>query len=137
MTRPSNEWTVTLPAGLPVLSPNQPLHCAERNRRFQTLKKAAWAMALKEHIPRLERARLVIEYQPPDGRHRDPDNVPAASGKPCIDGLVAARVLPRDDSRHVTQVAYRIGDVCPKGRLILHLTEDTINQEGNHDTARP
>jgi len=121
---PPSEWTVILPAGLPVLSPNQRLHWAERNRRFQALKKAAWAMALKSAIPSLDRARLVIEYQPPDHRLRDADNVPAASGKPCIDGLVAARVLPRDDARHVTQVAYRIGDVCPKGRLVLHLTRE-------------
>ena len=117
------QWTVTLPAGLPVLSPNQRLHWAERNRRFQALKKAAWAMALKDHLPRVERARLVVEYQPPDARRRDADNVPAASGKPCIDGLVAARVLPGDDSRHITEVAYRIGEAHPKGRLILHLTE--------------
>jgi hypothetical protein len=117
-------YTITLPAGLAVLSPNQRLHWAERNRRFQTLKKATWAMALKDHVPRVERARLLIEYQPPDNRHRDADNIPAASGKPCIDGLVAARVLPRDDSRHVTEVAYRIGQPCPKGRLVLHLTEE-------------
>lgn len=115
--------TITLPAGLELLSPNQRLHWAERNRRFQALKKATWAMALHQHIPRMERVMLVIEHQPPDHRRRDPDNAPTASGKPCIDGLVAARVLPADDSRHVLEVAYRIGDPYPEGRLVLHLTE--------------
>jgi len=116
-------FTIALPPGLELLSPNQRLHWAERNRRFQALKKATWALALAGHVPRLDRAELVVEYQPPDARRRDADNVPAASGKPCIDGLVAARVLPGDDSRHVAQVAYRIGEPCPKGRLVLHLTE--------------
>ena len=115
--------TIELPAGLDLLSPNQRLHWAERNRRFQVLKKAAWAMALKDHVPRLEHASVVVEYQPPDRRRRDADNTPTASGKPCLDGLVAARVLPGDDSRHVIQVAYRIGEPYPRGRLVLHLKE--------------
>ena len=116
-------FTITLPPGLELLSPNQRLHWAERNRRFQALKKATWALALAGHVLRLERAELVVEYQPPDARRRDADNTPAASGKPCIDGLVAANVLPGDDSRHVAQVVYRIGQPWPKGRLVLHLTE--------------
>lgn len=116
-------WTIELPAGLPLLSQNSRLHYYERNRRVQALKKAAWALALQAKLPRLERARIVVEYQPLDSRDTDPDNVPPASGKPCIDGLVAARVLPDDSSRYVTDVQGRIGPRFPKGRIVLHVTE--------------
>lgn len=119
----SRTWTIALPAGLKLLSPNQRLHWSERNRRFQSLKKAAWAMALNARIPALEHVTVTAEYQPPDGRHRDPDNAPAASLKPCIDGLVAAGVLAGDDRRHVSEVACRIGERYPKGRLLITITE--------------
>lgn len=119
---PPRTFTITLPAGLALLSLNDRGHWAARYRRSEALRKAAWAMALQAKIPRLERVSVVAEYQPGDLRHRDPDNI-AASAKAAIDGLRAARVLPEDDSRHVTEVTCRIGPLHPKGRLILHLTE--------------
>jgi crossover junction endodeoxyribonuclease RusA len=119
----SRTYTIALPAGLPLLSQNGRFHHFERNRRVQVLKKAAWLMALKEKIPPLERASIVVEYQPRDSRDTDPDNVPPASGKPCIDGLVAAGVLPDDNARYVTDVSGKIGPKFPRGRLVLHITE--------------
>lgn len=116
-------FTIALPPGLPLLSQNGRLHHFERNRRVQVLKKAAWLMALKEKIPPLGRVSVVVEYQPRDSRDIDPDNVPPASGKPCIDGLVAAGVLPDDNSRYVAGVEGIIGPKFPRGRLVLHLTE--------------
>lgn len=117
-------WTIKLPAGLRLLSLNGREHYMERHRRAQALKKAAWAMARNARIPSLERVSLVVEYQPPDRRHRDADNAATASGKPCIDGLVAAGVIEDDESpRYVAEVAYRIGAPHPGGRLVLHVTE--------------
>jgi hypothetical protein len=120
-------WVIEMPPGLALLSLNQRLHWAERNRRAQALKKAAWAMALNRKVPHLERASVVVEYQPPDRRHRDADNAATASGKPCIDGLVAAGVLNDDECpRYITSVAYTVGAPFPKGRLVLHVTEVTV-----------
>jgi len=118
----SRTYTITLPAGLPLLNLNDRGHWAARYRRSEALKKAAWTLALQQKIPRLERVSVLVEYQPGDLRRRDGDNI-AASAKALIDGLRAAGVLPEDDSRHVTEVTCRIGSLYPKGRLVLHLTE--------------
>lgn len=115
-------WRLDLPPGLALLSLNDRGHWAARYRRSEALKKAAWAMALQQKIPRLKRVSVDAEYQPGDLRHRDPDNI-AASVKAAIDGLRAAKVLPEDDSRHVTEVTCRIGPLYPKGRLVLYITE--------------
>lgn len=123
----AREFVIELPAGLKVLSLNDRLHWAEKNRRAQALKKAAWVMALKQRIPHLERAAIAVEYQPPDRRHRDADNAATASGKACIDGIVAAGVLADDESpRYVTGVTYTVGPPFPKGRLVLRITEAAV-----------
>jgi hypothetical protein len=106
------------------LSLNGRLHWAEQRRRAAGLKKAAWAMALKARVPHLDRVSVIVEYQPPDKRHRDADNIPAASGKHCIDGIVAAKIIPDDESpRYVADIRYRLGPMYPHGRLVLHITE--------------
>jgi len=117
------EWVVPLPAGLKVLSLNDRIHWGERDRRNRSIKKAAWAMAINQHVPHLDRARIVVEYQPRPGvQAPDPDNI-APSGKAAIDGLVAARVLPEDNPAHVLSVTCRIGSPHPLGRFVLHITE--------------
>ena len=116
-------YTIALPAGLKLLNLNDRGHWATRYRRSQDLKKAACVMALKAKVPRLGRVSVVAEYQPPDRRHRDADN-PVASVKAAIDGIVAAGVLPSDESpRYVESVTCRIGQPYPKGRLVLYVTE--------------
>ena len=88
-------------------------------------REAGWALARRQRIPHLERASVPAEYQPPDRRHRDADNI-AAAAKPAIDGaLVDAGVLDGDDSRYLTEVTYRVGEPYPRGRLVLHITEVT------------
>lgn len=120
----ARSWTIELPAGLKVLSLNQRSHWAEKNRRGAELKKAAWAMAISRRVPHLDRISVIVEYQPPDRRHRDADNVGPPSGKYAIDGLVAAKIIPDDESpRYVADIRYRLGPICPKGRLVLHITE--------------
>lgn len=118
-------WTVELPPGLRLLSLNQRLHWAERARITRGLRQAAFVVARNAHIPPLERASVTVEYRPPLAtRRRDLDNVPAASGKPAIDGIVDARVLRDDAPPYVTDLHYRIGEPCPRGRLVLHITEE-------------
>jgi hypothetical protein len=117
-------FTIALPPGLKLLSLNGREHWAERHRRSEALKKAAWALALQARIPRLERVSVVAEYQPaPVRRRRDADN-PMPSVKACLDGIVAAGVLADDECpRYVSEITARIGEIYPRGRLVLHLTE--------------
>lgn len=125
-TPSARTWVIELPAGLKMLSLNDRLHWAEKNRRSRDIKMAAFAMARNTHVPHLDRASIIVEYQPPDRRHRDNDNVPAASGKHAIDGVVQAGVLLDDEAgEYVAGIQYRIGPVHPKGRLVLHITEVT------------
>jgi hypothetical protein len=115
-------YTIVLPAGLRLLSLNDRLHWAAANSIKQELKKAAWAMALHGKIPRLGRVFVAAVYQPPpDWRERDGDN-PVISVKACIDGIVAAKVLPSDACpQYVTGVYCTIGEPFPAGRMVLHL----------------
>lgn len=115
-------WTLTFPAGLPLLSLNGRLHWAERNRRNATWKKAAWALAVAAHIPPLERVAIVGEYQPPDRRKRDEDNL-VLTMKSAIDGIASTGCVPSDSSDHVRYDGCRIGERYPKGRLVLTVTE--------------
>ena len=117
-------WTLEFPPGLPLLSLNGRLHWSERSRRNAAWKKAAWALAAAAHVPPLGRVTIAAEYQPPDRRRRDADNVMLAV-KSCIDGIVATGALAGDDSRFVAGVSCRIGERYPKGRLVLVITELT------------
>ena len=95
---------------------------------------SAWAMARQAKIPPLERVAVTVEYQPRDLRHYDAENICAASGKACIDGIVAAGVIEDDECpRYVTGILCTIGTLYPKGRLVLHLTE--IAATGGTDGA--
>jgi crossover junction endodeoxyribonuclease RusA len=129
---PSRTWTLELPAGLKVLTLNDRLHWAEEHRRRQALKKAAWVMALNAKIPHLPRAVVSLEYQPPDLRERDEDNM-AATAKPCIDGLVAAKVFTKDSSEYVSYGGCTISKrLYPKGRVIVTITDEN---DCNRDVA--
>ena len=116
-------WVVALPAGLETLSLNGRLHWAQQRRRAAELKKAAWAVAVQQKIPHLDSASLLVVYHPPDRRRRDHDNIPPASGKHAIDGLVAAKVLEDDCPPNVASVSYAIGEIVKGGQLVLHITE--------------
>ena len=116
-------FTITLPAGMELLSLNDRLYWRERYNRAQVIKDAACVMARHAKVPPLGRAWIAVEYQPPDRRHRDADN-PVASAKAAIDGIVLAGCLPDDECPlYVAGVWCTIGEIYPRGRLVLHLTE--------------
>jgi hypothetical protein len=116
-------FTITLPPGLELLNANDRPHWAKKARIVRELRRAAWACARSARIPRLERATVLVEYQPPPAsRTRDAGNW-APTGKALIDGCRDAGVFPDDNSRHVVQESYRIGEPYPKGRIVLRITE--------------
>lgn len=116
-------WVIELPAGLKTISPNDRLHWSQERSRARELKKAAWALALRQKIPHLGRAAITVEFRPPDRRRRDRDNIPARSGKHCIDGIVAAGVLDDDSPEFIDGPFYAFGGVVKGGQLVLTITE--------------
>ena len=118
-------WTIELPAAMKLLNANQRPHWAAKGRIVAALRLAAFACAKNAHIPPLSQVRIVVEYQPPRKiRKRDGGNW-APTGKALIDGIRDAKILPDDDSSHVVEEAYRIGDPYPLGRMVVHITEVT------------
>jgi crossover junction endodeoxyribonuclease RusA len=118
-------WTLTLPAGLPLLNLNVEMHWAARRRRKQGIENAAIVLARQQRIPLLARIRVEGEYQPPDRRKRDEDNL-SVSMKAAIDGIRKAGIVQDDDSAQVTFAGVRIGERYPRGRLLIHITELTL-----------
>lgn len=116
-------FTIEMPAGLELVNANDRMHWARKARIVRELRKAGWACARKARVPRLDRVRVTVEYQPPTAsRARDAGNW-APTGKALIDGCRDAGVLPDDNSKHVEEEAYRIGKPYPRGRIVLVLTE--------------
>jgi crossover junction endodeoxyribonuclease RusA len=115
-------WTLMLPPGLPLLSLNHRLHWAETARRKKGIRTAAWAVTKQQKVPFLGRIRVTGEYQPPDRRKRDEDNL-AVSLKAAIDGIRDAGVVLDDTADLVTFAGVRIGERYPRGRLLIHITE--------------
>lgn len=105
MTR---SWTFEH-AGIPH-SANARLHWAEKARRTKLWRDGACVRARANRIPPLQRARVVIEWLPPDLRRRDPGNISGAAKAIC-DGLVDAGVLPDDDAKHLTGPDLRLGEL--------------------------
>ena len=98
-------------------------HWGHRQRLTLHLRAAAGWKAKQVRIPPLERAHVLGLYEPPDRRKRDPSNL-YPSFKACIDGIVQdAKVLPDDDAEHLDGPDMRLGDVHPRGRLVLVITE--------------
>lgn len=118
------QWTVELPAGIAILSANDRDHWATRNRTYQSLKAATWAMTMDARVPRLERITLTLVYDPPDKRRRDPDNL-YPTLKACLDGIVATkRVIPDDSARYVSATSCEIGPrPFVRGRIRLIVRE--------------
>ncbi|NKV28178.1 hypothetical protein GS921_00390 [Rhodococcus hoagii] len=51
-------------------------------------------------VPRIDRAKVTITQHAPDGRRRDADGL-SAFRKDVLDALVAQRILPDDNHKHV------------------------------------
>ncbi len=117
-------FTIELPPGLRILTLNGRQHWRARNELGQVIKDAAIIMTRKAKVPRLGRVAITAEYRPPDRRRRDADNI-AAAVKYAIDGITAAGVLKGDDYRYVASVTCTLGEPCPRGQLVLHVSEVT------------
>lgn len=122
-------WVIQLPWLRPPLSANDRWpHRAVEYRVQQEVKTAAWALAKAKKLPRLHAILIELVWYPADNRRRDGDNI-APTLKYLTDGLVAAKVLPDDNSERVLKSSTRVviarNDPYDSGkpRLMLVITD--------------
>lgn len=113
-------YKIAFPAGTKLLNANQRLHWARERPIKKNLRDTACWLARAEKIPAMRRARMVGVFEPPDNRRRDPANW-APSWKAIVDGVVDAGVLPDDNSNYLDGPYAELGEVHPKGRLVLYI----------------
>lgn len=94
-------WTLRLPWATPPLTLNGRMHWATKARVTAEVRAAVNVLARVARIPLLNHVHVRLHYVPRDGRRRDQDNI-VATLKPCLDGLVDARVIPDDTPQHLT-----------------------------------
>ena len=84
-----------------LLTAYERLHWAERAAKVRALRQLAAYAWRQAGAVRLERAHCVVTVAWPDKRRRDAGNLHPTL-KACVDGVVAAGLLPDDDDRHLT-----------------------------------
>lgn len=120
-------WSLYLPYRTPPLSLNQRFpHWGAEYRIKQQVKKAVVILARQNGIPPLKAITAELHWLKADNRRADADNI-APTLKPCLDGLVAAGVLPDDDSDHVlrtsTKVLLKRDRALPGAHVVLHIRD--------------
>jgi hypothetical protein len=117
----TREWLIPLPWNAPLLMDNQRLHWADKMRKTRQLRWGADTLARSHRIPQLDRARIVLHWQPATRRRRDQLSI-APTLKPLVDGLIDALVLPDDDSEHA-ELSCRIEPVAAPAAMWLVVTD--------------
>ena len=102
--------TVTLGWPPRECSPNWRGHWAKKAKAAKAYKLACWALAKEAKVtaPAEGQIRLIIEFIPPDRRHRDMDNM-LASVKAGIDGLALAMGVNDNRFALTLSVSDRVG----------------------------
>ncbi|MFG6197783.1 hypothetical protein [Nonomuraea sp. JJY05] len=113
-------YKIELPPGTKLLNANDRLHWTKERPIKKNLRQTACWLARAAKIPNMRKARMVGVFEPPDNRLRDPANW-APSWKAVVDGVVDAGVLPDDNSKYLEGPYPELGEVHPKGRLVLFI----------------
>lgn len=122
-------YTITLPAGLPLLNANQRMHHKPKAQLTARLRDAAMeavsecpalmeALAAAKPGPLFQRAHILGVLHPATARRADPANW-YPSFKAAVDGLVDAGLFEDDDHTRVLGPDMRLGNVVKRGRLVL------------------
>ncbi|MFV2195286.1 hypothetical protein [Nocardiopsis sp. LOL_012] len=113
-------WTVTLPAGLPMMNSNHRPHPMQKAQHTKQVREAAQIAALASGMPRLERAWVIAYIHPKANYARwDPPNYwPMV--KAAVDGVVLAGRLDDDSHQFVSGPDMRPAPKVPNlGQLRL------------------
>lgn len=115
-------YVLAMPAGMPLANANDRGHWSKGYRVKKELRKTACLLTRAAKIPTMQRASIVGVFEPPNRQPRDPANW-YPSFKAIIDGMVDAGMLPDDNSKHLDGPDMRLGEIHPKGRLVLYVTD--------------
>jgi crossover junction endodeoxyribonuclease RusA len=117
--------TITLPYTKPPLSLNDrgqtPGARAARSAVAALIKRDTATLVRAADIGPQKAIHVRLHYRPKDRRRRDADNL-VATLKPCLDGLVAAGVIPDDNPAHLDWSAPRIHEPATDRKPLLWLT---------------
>lgn len=97
-----DSWTIDIPLPTWALNEERSMHWAVHSARTKAMREASFVLALEARVPRLDRVSI---YAWPVGSTVRQDVggcFPAV--KAAIDGLVDARILPRDTKNHVVRL---------------------------------
>lgn len=97
----TNTWTIRLPYSTPPLTLNGRMHWAKKAAITKEVRSTTAVLAQVLHIPACGRIHVTLHYVPRDARRRDPEGL-VATQKPCLDGLVDARIVPDDTPEFVS-----------------------------------
>lgn len=122
-------YTITLPAGLPLLNANRRVHHRVRHDRTKAIRAAAMeavadspalmaALAQAKPDPLFQRAHILGILHPASARRADPANW-YPSFKAAVDGLVDAGLLDDDDHTRLVGPDMRLGEKRKGSQLAL------------------
>ncbi|WP_433252940.1 hypothetical protein ACQPYK_08705 [Streptosporangium sp. CA-135522] len=115
-------WTISLPAGTPLLNANQRLHHAPKAKLTAAIREEARKATEEARVPALRCAHIFGIFCPPTKRRRDVGNL-YPSFKAAIDGAVDAGMLPDDSDDYLLGPDMRIGETIRGGQLHLLVIE--------------
>jgi crossover junction endodeoxyribonuclease RusA len=104
---------IRLPISAP-LSLNVQMHHMARAAKVKELRDSVHMLARLAKIPKCQKVRVTLIYQPRDARRRDSVNL-VPTMKACEDGLVDAKVVP-DDTPFFLESCMPLIDVPVKGQ---------------------
>lgn len=114
-------WGLVLPIKKP-LSMNDRKDWRSNADEVATLRQAAGWLAKAAKIPKCEKIRTTLIYEPKDKRRRDPINL-MATLKPVQDGLVDVGIVPDDTPEFMETVTPLIDEPSGKDPKIWVLVE--------------
>lgn len=117
-------WVIEMPIPKPfrdnLLNANQRRHWSHRQRLTKVWRESTAWRARGASVPRLNRARIVVEFSFGDHQRRDVSNY-QPTAKAIVDGLIDAGLLPDDNDRHLIGPDLRRADRpgAPQIRVIV------------------
>lgn len=112
----SRQYLIRLPWPSADLNANRKGHWAKKARATKEARRAAWALALQEKLPKMPEAILEFSFFPPDRRKRDTQNLPGMM-KAYIDGIADA--MGCDDNGFLPRFPDHLSEPVKGGAVLV------------------